>query len=209
MHSKVFNNYEWRKKMQTFEVELRGDTPLMHHRMTEEALFGLLGTKSKKKKVKDDKTPRQIAEEHAYVQKDGAYCIPMSYISGAFIHVASDYKQKDSARKSYKSIAGGIFRPQGEFATLVNNKKPIKDFEVDVRKATNHKAGAVAVCRPRFDEWGLTFKASIDEDLIDDATALQILQDAGKRSGIGSFRVSKSGYFGQFSVVKWKRIKSK
>lgn len=193
--------------MKTFEVEVKGTTPLMHHKMTEEALFQLMGAKTAKKKAKEIKTPREIAEEHAYKTTDGKYYIPLSYVSGAFQHVASDYKQTNSQRKSYKAIAGGVFRPLGEAAILTDdNGTPIEKFEVDIRKATNHRAGAVAVCRPRFDQWSTKFRVQINTDLLPEETALQILNDAGTRSGIGSFRVSKSGYFGQFSVISFKPI---
>lgn len=189
--------------MKTFQVELTGRTPIMHHRMTEETIMGLLGPKSKKKKVKEEKLPRQIAEEHAYKTTDGKYYIPLDYVSGAFKHVASDYKQT-SGKKSYKAIAGGIFRPCELNAILTDHAgKPLDNFEVDIRKATNHLAGAVVVCRPRFDEWKVNFTIEIDDSLIAPEVAQDILEDSGKRAGIGSFRVAKSGFYGQFSVTKF------
>lgn len=195
--------------MRRFRVKIKGVTPLMHHRMTEEALFSLLGNKAKKKKTAEVKTPREIADEHAYKTTDGHFFIPLSYVSGAFAHVASDYKQSNSQRKSYKSIAGGVFRPAPEAAVLVNPEtgEKLSSYEVDIRKATNHKAGAVAVCRPRFDRWGCEFEVTINDDLLPPDTALQILNDAGLRSGIGSFRVSNGGFFGQFSVTNFEPVK--
>jgi len=190
--------------MKRIQVKIKGNTPLMHHRMREEELFNLLGTKGKKKKDKIELTPREIAESYAYKTEKGDFYIPMGYISGAFAHVAGDYKQTNSSRKSYKAIAGGVFRPSQEFALLIDDDGvPLKKFEVDIRKATNHLKGAVAVCRPRFDRWNAQFEITIDDDLISPQTTLNILNDAGKRSGIGSFRVQKSGYFGQFSVVEF------
>lgn len=193
--------------MKRMEIEITGTTPLLQHRMTEEVLFGLLGAKTQKKKDKEEQTPRQIAEKYAY--KDGNnFVVPTGYLVGAFKSVASEYKQKNSIRKSIKAIAGGVFRPETEFATLLCFKnKPLKDFEVDVRKATNHQKGAVAVCRPRFDEWKFKTIIAIDDGLLSTETALEILNDAGKRSGIGSFRVSKGGYFGQFSVTSFQELK--
>lgn len=193
--------------MKRFEIELKGVTPLLHHRMTEEELFGLLGAKSKKKKDKEELTPREIADRHAYRSKAG-FCIPTAYLVGAFRGIASEYKQKNSQRKSIKSIAGGVFMPESEFADLLNFKgKPLKDYEVDIRKATNHQKGAIAVCRPRFDEWGLKTIVNIDTSLVNEDTILEMLNDAGKRSGIGSFRVSKGGYFGQFVVTNFNELK--
>jgi hypothetical protein len=193
--------------MKRFLVRLKGVTPLMHHRMTEDAIAQLLGDKGSKKKVKEVLTPREIAAKHVYQYADGKCYIPTGYISGAFAHVASDYKQSNSQRKSYKAIAGGIFRSELENALLVEEGEPITRWEVDIRKATNHKAGAVAVCRPRFEKWGVEFTATIATDLITPETALAILQDAGRRAGIGSFRVAKGGYFGQFAVTHFEEIK--
>lgn len=193
--------------MKSVKIKIEGITPLLHHRMRDEELFGLLGAKSKKKKVKEELTPREIASSYAYKNDQGFY-IPMEYIVGAFKHVASDYKQANTARKSIKTVAAGVFRPMQGTATLMDEKGvPIKDFEVDIRKATNHQKGAVAVCRPRFDRWRADFEIMIDDSILSVEVAQEILQDAGKRSGIGSFRVSKGGYFGQFRILEWDELK--
>lgn len=193
--------------MKTFEVEITGITPLMQHRMPEEALLGLLGAKQDKKKATEELTPRQIAAKHAYANDKGEFYIPMSYIVGAFKHVASDYKQKNTSRKSIKTIAAGIFCPETETAPLLClEDKPLGDFEVDIQKGNNHQRGAVAVCRPRFDRWKSKFRISIDDSVVATQICLDILADAGKRSGIGSFRVAKGGPYGKFQVTKWEEI---
>ena len=194
--------------MKIFEVEITGKTPLMHHRMPEEELHKLLGFKSERKKDKEELTPRQIAERHAYMNKDGEYYIPSEYISGAFASIASDYKQKNSIRKSIKSIAGGVFRPIDQQCILEDETGVVlKTFEVDIRKATNHQKGAVAVCRPRFDRWKTRLQIQIDDSLVSEKTVLDMLNDAGRRAGIGSYRVARGGYFGAFQVTKFEEIK--
>lgn len=191
--------------MKTFKIKIKGTTPLLQHRMTEEELFGLLGAKTRKNKDKGEETPREIAEKYAYKNGDGTFYVPAEYLAGAFAHVASDYKQKNSVRKSLKTIAKGIFRPCSDRFLLKDaDGNAITNFEVDVRKATNHQKGAIAVCRPRFDEWTLDAEVSINDDLASPDTVLEILNDAGKRSGMGSYRVSRGGYFGQFQVIEFK-----
>lgn len=195
--------------MKNIKVKIKGVTPLLQHRFTEDELMGLLGAKTEKRKDKAELTPRQIAESYVYKGEDGTFQIPTSYILGAFKSVASEYKQKNSVRKSMKSIAGGILTPQSEFVTLIEDDgTPLKSFEVDIRKATNHQKGAVAVCRPRFDKWSCEMDFMIDDDLASPETIHQILNDAGKRSGIGSFRVSKGGSFGQFRVTEFTEIQA-
>jgi len=195
--------------MKRVSVKITGKTPLLQHKMDQEALFGLLGAKTGRKKDKEELTPRQIAEKAVYQRKDGRCFIPSEYIIGSMAHVAGDYKQKNSIRKSLKSVIKGACRTsQGEIDLSTPCGEPIKDFEVDVRKATNHQAGAVAVCRPRFDEWACEFELEIDDSLVSIETCCDILNDAGKRSGIGSFRVQRGGYFGQFMVTEFKKLET-
>lgn len=195
--------------MKRFLVKLEGITPLLQHRMTEEALFGLLASKGKKKAPKEELLPRQIAEKTSYKNPDGSFYIPLDYVTGALIQTAADYKQSHNPKKSMKSIAGGIFRPITDRATLCDKKwKPIVKFEVDVRRGNNFKAGAVCLCRARFDDWRVKFEAMVDNSIVAPETVLQILEDAGRRCGIGSFRVANRGYFGQFQVAEWKEISS-
>ena len=194
--------------MKTYKIKLIGITPLLHHRMSEEDILSLLGTKDKKKQVKQVFTPREIATKHAYQKKDGSCYIPGGYLSGAFIQCASDFKRTDNSKKSLKSIAGGAFRILEEEIVLKHpkTKKIIKDFEVDIRKGTNHMKGAVCVCRARFDEWSVEFNVELDEQLISRETCQTILEESGRRIGIGSFRVSKQGSFGQFRIEEFKEI---
>ena len=109
--------------------------------------------------------------------------------------MSSDYKQKSSSKKSLKSVVNGATRPEDEFIEiLTSEKKPHPSFEVDIRQARNHQKGAVAVCRPRWDAWDMEFTLVVDDSIIPVSTLKEMLDDSGKRSGIGSFRVSNSGW---------------
>lgn len=165
--------------MKTIRIEITSNTPLMMHRMTEDQLFGLLGAKTKQLKDKEAQTPREIAEKHAYKNKKGQFFVPAEYICGAVAAVASDYKQSNSAKRTLKAVARSVFRPVlGELILTDHKNKAITHFEVDVRKGTNHQKGAVAVCRPRFDEWKINFEATISDELASPETIHLILQDA-------------------------------
>lgn len=198
--------------MKTFNVEIVGITPLMHHRLTEEEFTKLaFKSKAKKTKVKDRvETPREMAEKHLYADKKGCY-IPMDYISGAMSHVGSDFKQT-KGKRTYKAIMGGVFTPCEEKAYLLDKKGNVitKKWEVDLRKGNNRNAGkscAIIVIRPRFDDWKCKFSVRIDDSLLPPEIALEMLEDSGRRAGIGSFRVSNSGRYGQYSVTKFQELK--
>jgi len=97
-------------------------------------------------------------------------------------------------------------------AATVNNcviEKPTRVISKGECYTMNAIAGIawpVAVCRPRFDKWKLKTTIVVDDELVNPDTVLDMLNDAGKRSGIGSFRVSKGGYFGQFVVTKFEEL---
>lgn len=193
--------------MKRIEVELTGDSPMLHHRFTEAEFFNLLGlNKTKKKLEKEYRTPREIADQYVYQNKKGYY-IPATYITTAFRETAADYKQTNS-RRSIKAIAAGVFRAEDMEITLLHPKtsKPLTKYEVELRKATNHQRGAVATCRPRFDEWKIRTTFELEDDLLSPETAQLILNDAGRRCGVGSFRISKGGPFGRFRVTLFKEI---
>ena len=194
--------------MKRFKIKIKGTTPLMHHRMDDAVLLSLTGSKTVRKKDKVEETPRDIAQRHTYTV-GGKFVVPTVQIIGAFKSVASEYKQKNSARKSVKSIAGGIFRPEHEFEPIMDQKgKPIKGFEVDIRRGVNPNGHqTIAIVRPRYDQWSLEMTALVDTELVSEDTFLEILNDAGRRSGIGSFRVSKGGYYGTFNVTSFEQIK--
>lgn len=193
---------------QVFTIRLKGITPLMHCKMPHDVLMKLLLPKTKQIEVGDEETtPRQIAERHAYKRDDGTFYIPSEYVVKALLHIAGDYKQS-KGKKTYKSLICGLFAPTETEVTLVTEKDaPIKDFEVDIRRASNFMGNALAPCRPRFDKWEVEFSAKINTKFINSNLVKQMLDDAGIRAGIGSYRVSSNGWFGQFTVTKFLKEK--
>lgn len=193
--------------MKEIEIEITGTTPLLHHKMPQEDLYKLLGAKTEKKKSEEELTPREIAQRHTYVDSVGAYVIPVEMLMGAIKHIASDYKQKNTTRRSLKTVIAGAIRPTHDDAYILDESGAAVDsFEVDIRRGVNHQKGAVAICRPRFDRWKSKFKIEIDESIVPVKTAHEMIQDAGKRAGLGSYRVSRGGYYGQFRVTQWKEL---
>lgn len=52
--------------MKNVKLKIKGVTPLLQHKFTEDDLLSLLTTKTVKKKDKLDLTPREIAEKHVF-----------------------------------------------------------------------------------------------------------------------------------------------
>jgi hypothetical protein len=57
-----------------------------------------------------------------------------------------------------------------------------------------------------FDDWKLTFTAELDTTILSEKLLRAIIDDAGKRVGLGDFRPATKGPFGRFVVTNWKVV---
>jgi hypothetical protein len=194
--------------MELFEFEILGTRPLLQHKMSEAERDKLIyGSKETKRTSKTKIPPKDQAEAHAW-KDDKGYIFPASFMLGAFKAASSEYKQSHSSRKSMKGIAAAIFQPAAMYFPLLNpeTKKQLTEFETDIQIGNNALRGAIAICRPRFDNWLVQFQANLDTSLVSEDTIHQILNDAGLRIGVGSYRVINGGMYGQFRIVSWKKV---
>ena len=191
--------------MKVIDLELTGVTPMLQHRMSDETLMGLiLGSKVAPKPSKAPESLRDIAEAAVYRLSNGKCAIPTEYVRQAFIGASADFRQKSSSRKSIKGIAGAVLRPTEECVPILGaDDEPVDTFELDVRRGVNHQRGAVGVVRPRFENWKVRMTVEVDDDLVAPAVVHDVLNAAGRKVGLGSFRVANRGFFGQFRVTKF------
>lgn len=192
------------------EVELRGTSPLLMNKMDASTLEGLR-TKVKKPKtasVGGTITPREDAERKVYLSEDGPY-IPgqnlMACLIAAGQHVRLDGKRQVSTAKS--TVLPGLMTLLTSAPLL---KVPDTDkaavWEADVMQGRNPNGGeAVAICRPRFDEWCITVTIDIADQEVGELTIRELFDKAGRRVGLGDFRPQRKGIFGQFVVECWEQ----
>jgi hypothetical protein len=77
-------------------------------------------------------------------------------------------------------------------------------WEVDSRSVVIPSTGGRIMChRPRLDRWRVSFTLEVDTGMFSVPLVRQLLDDAGKRIGLGDFRPARKGPFGRFVVVKW------
>lgn len=192
------------------EVECRGTSPLLMNKMDESTLEGLR-TKRKSPKaanVGGTATPREDAERKVYLSEDGPY-IPGQNLMACFI-AAGQYMRLDGKRQisnAKSTVLPGLMTLLTSAPLLkVPDTDKAATWEADVMQGRNPNGGeAVAICRPRFDEWSVTFSIDIDEHEIGENTIRELIDKAGRRVGLGDFRPQRKGIFGQFRVECWER----
>ena len=115
--------------MEVYNLTIEGVAPLLIHAFSED--FGEEEKVAKKKKAGDHGTPREQMEKHLYADKDNQVWIPSTWIKGAALSCASEYKLPGS-RKSLKSVLGGVLIPLEE-KMYFEKKIYKKDVEIDSR----------------------------------------------------------------------------
>jgi len=195
-------------------VKLRGITPLLQNRMSESVLEGLR-TKTKPPKtasIGTTRTPREDAEPKVHVDAKGNPGVPalvmMSTLIAAGRFCRLDGKKQISTADS--TVLPGFLSLEGSFFKLLNSEGKPATWEADVKQGRNPNGGeAVAICRPRFDEWNFSLRIAIADEEVGENIIRQLFDFAGRRVGIGDFRPARKGIFGQFVVDEWSAVEDK
>lgn len=184
--------------MKTFDIEIRGMTPLLVHRFGEAAEVNKPTRKIVTEAARD---PRGEATKAAYIAPDGTFYFSAFSIPATMGNAGANHKMKGS-RKTLRYVVPSAVRVTTDAITILNGAGPAKDFEVDARPVTIPATkGRIMRYRPRFDCWGAKFQLLINDDLLDPETAHNLLSEAGQTIGIGDFRPEKRGPFGTFRVT--------
>lgn len=190
--------------MKTIKVEIRGVTPLLIHKFTEDTEQA----KSTRRVEVKQRDPREEATKNAYIAQDGTFYFNAFSIPSCMGGAGSNHKARGS-RKSLRFVVPSAVRMTTDTVTILNGKGPAKDFEVDSRPVTIPATkGRIMRHRPRFDQWGAQFEMMVNDDLLSVEMAHQLLNEAGQSIGIGDFRPEKRGPFGTFRVTKFEEAKA-
>jgi len=177
------------------QITIQGVSPLLMNKFTEQ--------QQNKGPVGDKGTPRQQAEKKAYADDKGNLYIPGPNVFAAIISAGRFHKAGKSKVTTNKSslVPAGI--------TLHEIVLPLntKHFEVDSRSVVIPSTGGRLMAhRPRLDSWSLTFTVELDADMFSADFVRRLVDDAGKKVGLGDYRPERKGPFGRFVVTKWKVI---
>jgi len=183
------------EKMQDYEVEIKGMVPLLHNRYPVNAMD--ITKKTRKGKIRD---PKEDAKKCLYINAKGKIYQPADHIEGALIKVGSAITIAGAGKKTYKDL-------MKTNVMVIPQEIPFTDgdkYEVDTRLCVLNGRVRIPVSRPRWDEWGFTFKLRlIDETLVPEEVLKTLLEIAGREQGIGTYRPK----FGRFEVVKFEAVK--
>lgn len=191
-------------------VQITGITPLLMNRFTEAAEVQVSGGTAVT--FRGDKgTPRDQAASKRYADEQGRLYIPGPNIFSAIIAAGTFHKAGKSKLTTMKTslIPAGVM--VDDLVCLLTNEhgEPLTEWEVDSRSVVIPSTGGrIMAHRPRVDVWNATFTLDVDSTMFTPNLIRAVVDDAGKKIGLGDYRPARKGPFGRFVVTKWEVAES-
>lgn len=185
-------------------IELTGVTPMLWNRFTDEAAQG--ATEGTRNATPEDRgSAREQAEKKIEYGLDGKTpVVPQPALlalireGGRFFKVG---RNKVTTQKN--SLIPAAVEIEQVTADIIANEP----WDVDTRPVRIPATGGRILChRPCWHDWKVAFELELDTDLLSAKLLREIVDAAGKRIGLGSFRPDCKGPFGRFKVTSWKEL---
>ena len=147
-------------------------------------------------------SPGDEARASRYVIKGDELGIPHTALRACLLSGAKGYRVGKVALGPIMSGCVSI-TPEDGMAALTRKGKPIKDYEVDVRRAVVQRQGVLR-SRARVElPWEAEFEIQWDDEILGEGfpnTLREIIAKAGTTVGLLDYRPEKKGWFGKFEL---------
>lgn len=187
------------------QVTIQGISPLLMNRFTEAAEVAVSGGTAVT--FRGDKgPPREQAAPKRYADAEGRLYIPGTNLFACIIAAGTFQKVGKSKLTTMKTslIPAGMLVDDLVCPLHDSEGQPLTAWEVDSRSVVIPSTGGRIMChRPRVDEWQCTFTVDVDITMFAPNIIRALIDDAGKKIGLGDYRPARKGPFGRFVVVKW------
>lgn len=182
-------------------VTIEGLTPLLMNRFSDDAEIATTSGHSPALRGNGKGTPREQAERTAYRDASaGDLYLPGPNIFAALIEAGKFHKLgKNKVTTQRSSLV-----PAGLLVEELMLPLGTREFEVDSRRVRiPSTGGCVMRHRARLDRWKVTFTLDVDETVFGSDFVRALVDDAGKKIGVGDYRPATRGPFGRFVVTGW------
>ena len=181
-------------------VSIRGISPLLQH------AFGAAfeSEEATRTQLVQHGTPREQAESVCYRDDALKVFFPGAAIARLLREAGTNHKLKGSRRSVKFVVPSAVLVPEDHIHIRTKDGELRVDFEVDSRPVTIPSTkGRIMRHRPRWDDWTAGFSLEIDPTVLPVDLVHQLLEEGGRRVGIGDYRPEKGGPFGRFEITSW------
>jgi len=186
--------------MKTIQVKIKGVTPLICNRFTDEAQQTATSG-NRASSVGETLTPKEDAATRLYMNGGKKPVIPQPNILKCLIEGGKYFKAgKNKITTLRSSLVPACVMIRPEYVDIEHHE----DWQVDTRPVRIPATGGrILRHRPMFHDWMLEFEIDLDEEIMSEKLLRQIVDAAGKRIGLGDFRPECKGPYGRFVVTNW------
>ena len=175
-----------------YEVRIEGIRPLLMH-----SCNSMLEESNNKATRAKEHNPKTDAEAALYKDKEGNIVVPSFCVLSCLRGSAVNFQVPGKGKKTYKNFIYAGVRMETENIPLITEN----GWQIDAKTVVVQRSRIVRA-RPRFDNWALEFTMEIVDPIITPAVLKQIIEDAGRYSGLLDFRP----LYGLFSLVRFERV---
>ena len=186
-----------------YHITIEGTTPLICNRFSDAAAESASSGTRTSSAAGDRGTPQEVAENKLYIGIDGEPMIPQPNLLRCLVEGGRFHKNgKRQITTQKSSMLFSCLDIDGAEVAIEH----VQPWKVDTRAVRIPSTGGrILAHRPMFDDWTLSFVIDIDETIISAKLMRQIVDDAGKRIGLGDFRPDTKGPYGRFVVTSWRK----
>lgn len=183
------------------DIVIEGTTALICNRFTDEAAEAASSGTRIAIATTDRGTPLEIAQKKLYIGTGGKPMIPQPNVLRCLVEGGRFHKVgKTQVTTAKSSMLFSCVDIEGAEVPIIHQQP----WKVDTRAVRIPSTGGrILAHRPMFDDWRLEFVMDIDTTIMSPKLMRQIVDDAGKRVGLGDFRPATKGPYGRFVVTRW------
>lgn len=183
------------------EIRLEGTTPLICNRFTDAAAMASSGGSRGSSAATERGSSQEVAESKLYRGLQGRPMIPQPNLLRCLVDGGRFHKiGKSQVTTNTSSMLYACLDIEAAEIEIEHTQPWRVDTRAVVIPSTK---GRILAHRPIFDDWALAFTLSLDTAILGPKLLRQIIDDAGKRVGLGDFRPARKGPYGRFVVKSW------
>lgn len=177
------------------KTRLLGVTPLLVNPMTDAERGKMLAKQQNKQVGKEPRNPK--ADFESKRRKNGrADVFPAIGVLEAMASASHRFGERNTG----KLILGAISIRNGPYLSIVHRETGKPLMPTMLESPTRIKNTWTLAYRPAYEPWAMDVEFAFDRNDVSEETIIWLLQHAGMKVGIGSWRKENKGLYGQFEL---------
>ena len=138
------------------------------------------------------------AEKGAYRNEDGTLYLPSAAFKASLMHGAGGRRIGKTAARTV--LAGAVFTTSPKTHLIdPESGERLRDYRVHVARVVVQRS-SIMRARPEIERWGCVLELEVDLEFIQAFVVEELLNIAGRISGVGDFRPERRGPHGRYQA---------